>query len=261
MAFGGRAGDVPRDLRVGPTSASAAAHGGRRGRARTEVPGAGGRTRGRRGHSLHPGGRSRCAYDQRARTRASMPASRRACGRLNQASSPSATTHTASPDPADEGQEVEERERERSSASSTLQSTPEGVEGPIHKRLYATFESHRAMWLRCEADKRGYGDLSWRRQRAHLETPTGVLPQGRGLHRLVPRHYLWSGGPSTRKGRRSCWPGLDVRRGYCVTGRQARSSTSSDADARRLLRRVQGRRGSDSAWTRPPSLSSTTAGA
>lgn len=32
-------------------------------------------------------------------------------------------------------------------------------EGPIHKRLYATFESHAALfkWLRHEADKRGYG--------------------------------------------------------------------------------------------------------
>jgi hypothetical protein len=41
----------------------------------------------------------------------------------------------------------------------TLRRTPEGLEGPIHKRLYATFESHEALfvWLRREADKRGYG--------------------------------------------------------------------------------------------------------
>jgi len=42
----------------------------------------------------------------------------------------------------------------------TLRQTPEGVEGPIHKRLVATFESHEALfkWLRPEADKRGYGN-------------------------------------------------------------------------------------------------------
>jgi len=41
----------------------------------------------------------------------------------------------------------------------TLEQTPEGLEGPIGKRLYATFESHEALfiWLRREADKRGYG--------------------------------------------------------------------------------------------------------
>jgi hypothetical protein len=41
----------------------------------------------------------------------------------------------------------------------TLSQTPHGLEGPIGKRLYATFESHEALfiWLRKEADKRGYG--------------------------------------------------------------------------------------------------------
>ena len=41
----------------------------------------------------------------------------------------------------------------------TLKRTPEGLEGPIGKRVYATFESHEALfiWLRREADKRGYG--------------------------------------------------------------------------------------------------------
>jgi hypothetical protein len=41
----------------------------------------------------------------------------------------------------------------------TLAKTPDGIEGPINKRLYATFESHEALfvWLRREADKRGYG--------------------------------------------------------------------------------------------------------
>jgi len=41
----------------------------------------------------------------------------------------------------------------------TLAKTADGIEGPIHKRLCATFESHDALfvWLRREADKRGYG--------------------------------------------------------------------------------------------------------
>lgn len=42
----------------------------------------------------------------------------------------------------------------------TLRRSPDGTcEGPIHKRLYATFESHAALfkWLHHEAVKRGYG--------------------------------------------------------------------------------------------------------
>jgi hypothetical protein len=41
----------------------------------------------------------------------------------------------------------------------TLRSTDDGCEGPINKRLQATFDSHEALfgWLRAEADKRGYG--------------------------------------------------------------------------------------------------------
>ena len=41
----------------------------------------------------------------------------------------------------------------------TLAKTPDGIEGPINKRLCATFKSHDALfaWLRREADKRGYG--------------------------------------------------------------------------------------------------------
>lgn len=41
----------------------------------------------------------------------------------------------------------------------TLQSTEDGCEGPIGKRLYATFESHEALfkWLHTEAKKRGHG--------------------------------------------------------------------------------------------------------
>jgi len=41
----------------------------------------------------------------------------------------------------------------------TLRKTKRGMEGPINKRLIATFESHEALfrWLRKHADKRGYG--------------------------------------------------------------------------------------------------------
>ena len=40
-----------------------------------------------------------------------------------------------------------------------LKRTPAGMEGPIEKRIYATFESHEALfvWLQREAIKRGYG--------------------------------------------------------------------------------------------------------
>lgn len=41
----------------------------------------------------------------------------------------------------------------------TLRRTPNGMEGPVNKRLCATFESHAALfaWLAREAEKRGYG--------------------------------------------------------------------------------------------------------
>lgn len=41
----------------------------------------------------------------------------------------------------------------------SLRQTPKGMDGPVNKRLVATFESHEALfvWLRREANKRGYG--------------------------------------------------------------------------------------------------------
>lgn len=41
----------------------------------------------------------------------------------------------------------------------TLRRTPTGWEGPVNKRLYATFEGHAALflWLKAEAVRRGYG--------------------------------------------------------------------------------------------------------
>jgi hypothetical protein len=63
----------------------------------------------------------------------------------------------------------------------TLRKTPNGREGPINKRLIATFESHEALfkWLQREAIKRGYGvkhclfladgsDHIWRLQQQYL---------------------------------------------------------------------------------------------
>jgi hypothetical protein len=63
----------------------------------------------------------------------------------------------------------------------TLHRTPQGVEGPIGKRLIATFQSHEALfrWLREHADRRGYGrkrtvfladgcDHIWRWQQQYL---------------------------------------------------------------------------------------------
>lgn len=63
----------------------------------------------------------------------------------------------------------------------TLRRTPDGREGPINKRICATFESHEALfiWLQREAIKRGYGikpflfladgsDHIWRLQQKYL---------------------------------------------------------------------------------------------
>ena len=83
----------------------------------------------------------------------------------------------------------------------TLQPTPEGVEGPIHKRLYATFESHRALfqWLRREADTRGYGrkrtiflgdgsEHIWRLQQEYFPQAEACIDWYHVME------YIWSGG-------------------------------------------------------------------
>lgn len=64
----------------------------------------------------------------------------------------------------------------------TLRKTPHGLQGPINKRMIATFEGHEALfvWLRREADKRGYGrkrtlflgdgsDHIWRNQKRYFD--------------------------------------------------------------------------------------------
>jgi hypothetical protein len=70
----------------------------------------------------------------------------------------------------------------------TLRRTQDGLDGPVGKRLYATFESHEALflWLRREADKRGYGSKPslfiadgsehiWRLQRQHFPEASTCL--------------------------------------------------------------------------------------
>jgi hypothetical protein len=88
----------------------------------------------------------------------------------------------------------------------TLQRTPDGIEGPIHKRIYATFESHRAlfMWLRREADKRGYGrkrtvflgdgsEHIWRLQQEYFPLAEACID----WYHVV--EYLWSGGEAVHQ--------------------------------------------------------------
>ena len=88
----------------------------------------------------------------------------------------------------------------------TLQRTEDGIEGPINKRLYATFDSHRALfiWLRQEADKRGYGQKRtiflgdgsehiWRLQKEYFPLAEACID----WYHVV--EYLWSAGESNYK--------------------------------------------------------------
>jgi hypothetical protein len=83
----------------------------------------------------------------------------------------------------------------------TLRSTPAGIEGPIHKRIYATFAGHRALfeWLRREADKRGYGQKRtillgdgsehiWRLQQEYFPEVEACLDWYHAME------YMWSAG-------------------------------------------------------------------
>jgi len=104
----------------------------------------------------------------------------------------------------------------------TLQRTPHGLEGPINKRLIATFESHEALfiWLRREADKRGYGrketlfladgsDHIWRLQEIYFPDAKVCLD----WYHVV--EYLWSAGQSLHaEGSQelAAWVGRQVRR-------------------------------------------------
>jgi hypothetical protein len=83
----------------------------------------------------------------------------------------------------------------------TLRTTANGVEGPLNKRIYATFESHEALfvWLRREADKRGYGkkrtvflgdgsEHLWRCKERHLPEAEECID----WYHVVEK--LWAGG-------------------------------------------------------------------
>lgn len=83
----------------------------------------------------------------------------------------------------------------------TLHRTPEGVEGPIHKRVIATFASHEDLfvWLRHEADKRGYGQKRtiflgdgcehiWRLQKRYFPKAEACID----WYHVV--EYLWGAG-------------------------------------------------------------------
>jgi hypothetical protein len=85
----------------------------------------------------------------------------------------------------------------------TLHRTPEGVEGPINKRIFATFASHEELfvWLRREADKRGYGSKRtifladgcehiWRLQKSYFPKAEACID----WYHVV--EYLWSAGQS-----------------------------------------------------------------
>ena len=83
----------------------------------------------------------------------------------------------------------------------TLRRTADGMEGPINKRVYATFESHEELfvWLRKEADKRGYGkkpmvfladgsEHIWRLQERYFPEAEACLD----WYHLM--EYLWAAG-------------------------------------------------------------------
>ena len=83
----------------------------------------------------------------------------------------------------------------------TVQPTPAGVEGPINKRVIATFASHEALfiWLRREADKRGYdhnrtifmadgSEHIWRLQTQYLPQAEVCLD----WYHLI--EYIWKAG-------------------------------------------------------------------
>mgnify|MGYP006298367875 FL=1 len=88
----------------------------------------------------------------------------------------------------------------------TLRQTPDGIEGPINKKLYATFESHEALfiWLRHEADKRGYGtketffladgsDHIWRMQQRYFPDADACID----WYHIVEK--LWTAGQCIHK--------------------------------------------------------------
>ena len=89
----------------------------------------------------------------------------------------------------------------------TLRQTPEGIEGPINKRIIATFESHRALfdWLAIEAKKRGYGKkrtLFIADGAKHIwDLQEEYFPEAEAcLDWFHLAEYLWTAGRSFAKG-------------------------------------------------------------
>lgn len=79
----------------------------------------------------------------------------------------------------------------------TLRVTPAGVEGPLNKRIIATFESHAALfaWLHKDAVKRGYGrkttlflsdgaEAIWSQQQKYFPLAKGCLDWWHVLEKL-----------------------------------------------------------------------------
>jgi len=104
----------------------------------------------------------------------------------------------------------------------TLRRTPDGLEGPINKRVIATFESHEALfiWLKREAEKRGYGSKEtifladgsehiWRLQERYLPDAKVCLD----WFHLV--EYIWNAGQAIHKEgseELAAWVGRQARR-------------------------------------------------
>lgn len=102
----------------------------------------------------------------------------------------------------------------------TLRQTPDGLEGPINKRIIGTFDSHRALfgWLSLEAAKRGYGakrtlfiadgsEHIWKLQEEYFPQAEGCLD----WYHLA--EYLWSAGRSVhREGSRRLRDWVDAQK-------------------------------------------------
>ena len=80
----------------------------------------------------------------------------------------------------------------------TLRKTGSGMEGPINKQLIATFENHETLflWLRREADKRGYGkkrtlflgdgcEAIWRQQQTYFPLAEACIDWCHVVEKLV----------------------------------------------------------------------------
>jgi hypothetical protein len=108
----------------------------------------------------------------------------------------------------------------------TLRKTAKGMEGPINKRVYATFESHEELfiWLRREADKRGYGKKPtvfladgsghiWRFQEKYFPEAEGCLD----WYHL--QEYLWAAGKRLHRKDSQVHRWVDVQKKHLRNGK------------------------------------------